>query len=90
MTTDSRDCGIGGVKAEGVTPKVVALRMSRLEEAGYNGKDIMLKTDQEETILALKRAMAARRETRTSLIESKARVSVANGRVERAVRRLRG
>ena len=40
--------------------------------------------------MALKRAVAARRETRTSLVESKVRVSVANGRVERAVRKWRG
>ena len=76
-----------GVKAKGVTPEVVTWIMSKLEEAGYKGTEITLKTDQEEANMALKRAVAARRETRTSLIESDVRVSVANGRVDRAVRR---
>ena len=79
-----------GVKSKAVTPEVVTWIMSKLEEAGYKGTEITLKSDQEESIMALKRAVAAIRETRTSLIESKVRVSVSNARVERAVRKWRG
>ena len=79
-----------GVKTKGVTPEVVTWIMNKLEEAGYKGTEITMNTDQEESIMALKRAVAARRETRTSLIESKVRVSVSNSRVERAVRKWRG
>ena len=57
-----------GVKDKGVTPEVVSWIMSKLEEAGYKGTEITLKTDQEESIMALKRAVAARRETRASMI----------------------
>ena len=64
--------------------------MNKLEEAGYKGTEITMKTDQEESIMALKRAVAARREAIASLIESKVRVSVLDGRVERAVRKWRG
>ena len=46
--------------------------------------------DQEEAIMALKRAVAARREAVTAMVESKVRVSVSNPRVERAVRKWRG
>ena len=40
--------------------------------------------------MVLKRVVAARREARTSLIDSTARVSKSNPQVERAVRRWRG
>ena len=79
-----------GVQQKGVTIEVVTWIMQKLEEAGYKGVDLTLKTDQEESIMALKRAVAARREARTSMIESKVRVSASNPRVERAVRKWRG
>ena len=38
-----------GVKAKGVTTEVVSWIMSKLEEAGYNGTEITIQTDQEES-----------------------------------------
>ena len=64
--------------------------VQRLEKAGYRGKDVTVKTDQEESVTTLKRAIASRREGVTSLIESKVRVSETNGRVERAIHKWRG
>ena len=75
-----------GVKQKGVTPEVVSWIVQKLDEAGYRGMAITIKTDQEEAIMALKKAIAARREARTALMESKVRVSVSNSRVERAIR----
>jgi hypothetical protein len=66
------------VKAKGPSPEVVTWVMNKLEEAGYRGVELSLKTDQEESIMALKRAIAARRHTRTSMIESKVRVPKSN------------
>ena len=63
---------------------------TKLDEAGYRGKDITINTDQEESVMALKRAIAARREGVTTPIESKVRVSETNGRVERAIPKWRG
>ena len=60
------------------------------DEAGYRGKDITINTDQEESVMALKRAIAARREGVTTPIESKVRVSKTHGRVERAVQQWMG
>ena len=79
-----------GVQRKGVTSETVTWITQKLEEAGYKGVDLTLKTDQEEAIMALKRAVAARREAVTAMVESKVRVSVSNPRVERAVRKWRG
>ena len=64
--------------------------MGKLEEAGYRGVELALKTDQGKSIMALIRTAATRREARTSLIESKVRVPRSNPQVERAVRKWRG
>lgn len=73
------------VEAKGVRPEVIDWVMQRLEEAGHAGTEITLKTDQEESIVALKRAIASRRNARTTLIESQVRVSKTNAKVERAI-----
>ena len=52
--------------------------------------ELTLKRIQEEAIMALKRAVAARREAVTAMVESKVKVSVSDPRVERAVRTWRG
>ena len=78
------------VKAKGPSAEVVTWIVGKLEESGYRGTAIALKTDQEESIMALKRAVMARREARTTPIESKVRVSVSNAHVERAIRKWRG
>ena len=77
------------VKQKGVSDEVVAWVLNKLEEAGHSGTHITLKSDQEEALMALKRAVAARRTARTSLIESQVRVSKSNPRVERAIRKWR-
>ena len=64
--------------------------MNKLDEAGCRGKDITIKADQEESVMARNRAIAARREGVTTPIESKVRVSETNGRVERATQKWRG
>ena len=64
--------------------------VQKIEEAGYRGMPISIKTDQEESIMALKRSIAVRRESRTAMIESKVRVSKSNPDVERAIRKWRG
>ena len=64
--------------------------MDIFEEAGYRGVELSLMTDQEESMMVLKRSIAARRHTRTSMIESKVRVSESNPSVERALRKWRG
>ena len=48
-----------GVQHKGVTPETVTWITQKLEEAGYRGVDLTLKTDQEEAIMALKRAVTA-------------------------------
>ena len=42
-----------GVKQKGVTPDVVSWIVQKLDEAGYRGMAITIKTDQEEAIMAL-------------------------------------
>ena len=69
------------VKAKGPCPEVVTRASGNLEEAGYRGVEISIKTDQEESIMALKRAIAARRQTQTSMMESKVRVPKSNAQV---------
>ena len=46
----------------------------------------MIKSDQEEAIIALKKAVAVKRQAETVLIESPVRDSRANGAAERAIR----
>ena len=52
------------VKARGTSPEVVTWVISKVEEAGYRGVEISFKTDKEESTMALKRAVAARKQTR--------------------------
>ena len=78
------------VERKGVLPEVVSWVLQKLEEAGYSGKHITLKSDQKENIMALKRAVMARRSAATTPVESRVRVSTTNAKVERAIRRWRG
>ena len=54
--------------------------------AGHLGMRITLKSDNEPSIVALKKALAIKRQCPTGLIESPVRESKSNGRVERAIR----
>ena len=65
-----------------------ALNMSRiffLDQSGYEGEKLTFKTDQEPSIIALKRAVAAARTGETVPIESPVRASKSNGMMESAV-----
>ena len=54
--------------------------------AGYAGTKITIRSDQEPSIKAVKRAVAIKRAAVTAMIESPVRESKSNGRIERAVR----
>ena len=71
-----------GVEA-GVGVKWLA---AKLEFAGYTGVKVTLRSDQEVSILALKRAVAVKRAAETAFVESPVRESKSNGKIERAVR----
>ena len=58
----------------------------RIDEFGYLGTRVVLKSDQEESIKSLKRAIAVKRQADTVMIESPVRDPKSNGCVERAVR----
>ena len=60
--------------------------VGKLQVAGYGGVKVTLKSNNEAPILALKTAIAVRREAENAVIESPVRESKSNGHVERAVR----
>ena len=78
------------VKHKGASQEVVSWVLQKLEEGGHKGKQIAMKTDQEEAIMSLKKAIMLRRYAKTVPLESKVKVSQTNGRMERAVRKWRG
>ena len=57
--------------------------------AGYEGVKVMLRSDQEPSMMAVKDALSVRRDSETAFIESPVRQSKMNGLVERAVRNWR-
>ena len=74
------------VDHKGAEEYVVNWLVRKIDEAGYSGVPLTIKTDQEPAIIALKRAVAIRRQAETTPIESPVRESKSNGAVERAVR----
>ena len=78
------------VQSKGSAPEVAMWVTQKLEEAGYRGAPIAIKTDQEESSMALKRAVALGREAKSAMAESKVRVSKSNLDIERAIREWRG
>ena len=52
-----------GERSKGVSPEVITWVMNKLDEAGYRRTAITLTSDQEESNMAPKQAIAARRET---------------------------
>lgn len=74
------------VERTGVDDTVVKWCMGNIEEAGYSGSRITMKSDQEPAIVALKRASIVGRTAPTVPIESPVRESRSNGRIENAVR----
>ena len=65
--------------AKGTDEEAVKWLVDIIEEMGYVGEKIVLKSDQEPSILALKRAVAVTRDGQTCPIESPVRESKSNG-----------
>ena len=72
--------------AKEATRSFVQYVKGTVDEAGCSGTPISLRSDQEESIMALKRAVAIYRQAETVMLESPARSSKANGAAERDVR----
>ena len=62
-------------RSQGATESFVKWAKERIDESGYLGTKVVLKSDQEEAIKALKRAIAVKRQEETISIESPARDS---------------
>ena len=74
-----------GVRAKGASESIVKYVKDILDQSGYEGEKLTFKTDQEPSIVALKRAVAAARTGETVPIESPVRASKNNGMTESAV-----
>ena len=78
------------VEHKGPGDWVVKCFVDKLDEIGYRGVALTLKSDQEPAFVALKKAVAAKRSGVTTPIDSSAREPQCNGAVEKAVRRWQG
>ena len=78
------------VERKGAEESVVKWIVDKMEECGYAGVPLTLKSDQEPAMMSLKRAVALRRQAETPLVESPVRESKANGKIERAIRKWQG
>ena len=67
-----------------VTEPLVKYFKDILEQSGYIGEKITMKSDQEPSVVALKRAVTAARTGETVPIEPPARASESNGHMESA------
>ena len=74
-----------GIKSKAVTHSLVKCYKDLLDQSGYEGVKITMKSDQEPNILALKRAVAAARTGETVPIKSPIRSSNSNGKMEGAI-----
>ena len=79
-----------GVESKGPSEPIVKYVKGVLGMSGYEGETITCKTDQEPSIIALERAVAAIRNGETVPIESPVRASKSNGNMENAVGRWQG
>ena len=78
------------VSQKGPAGSVVKWSIGRLEDFGYIGESITTKSDQEESIVALRKAIPAARVGDTVPINSPVWCSKSNGKIERAVRSFHG
>ena len=74
-----------GVRAKGVSEAVVKFVIDILDHSGYKGEKLTFMTDQEPSIVALKRAVPAACTAETVPMESPVRASKSNGMIESAV-----
>ena len=85
---DNRECLWAiPVDKKGPTDWVVSWIVEKLDNIGYQGESITLKSDQEPAIMSLKNAVVAKRAGVTTPTKSTVRQSQCNGAVEQAVRR---
>ena len=71
--TNRRSIWTLSVDNKGATPASVKWTTDKLDEAGYSGVGVTLKSDQEPAILDLKKEMGIRRHAETTMIESPVR-----------------
>ena len=74
-----------GITSKAVTQSIVKCYNDLLDQSGYEGEKITMKSDQKPSILAPKRAVAAVRSGETVPIESPVRSSKSNGKMEGAI-----
>ena len=84
--TGPQGYGRMAVDQKGATESSIAWMLSKLNQAGCRGTKVVLKSDQEESIIALKKAVAIKMQAETVPIESPVRDSRANGAIERTIR----
>ena len=60
-------------EAKGATESSLKWAKERIDESGYLGTRVVLKSDQEESIKALKRAIVVKRQAETIMIETRSR-----------------
>ena len=77
-------------RRKGVTMWIAQAVNSDCENTGYGGTRMCIKSDQEESIVAVKTAVSELRKAPTSMIESPVRESKCNGKMEKAVQKLEG
>ena len=78
------------VDRKGADENIVKWVVDKMDECGYSGVTVTLKSDQEPAMMSLKKAIAVRRKAETPLIESPVRESKSNGKIERAIRKWQG
>ena len=85
---DHRSKGVWAMAVDhkGPTDSSVKWITRKIDESGNAGTKVVIRSDQEESIIALKKAVTIRRQAETVLIESPVRDSRANGSAERTVR----
>ena len=83
---DSKGIWALAVDQKGATRPSVKWVTNKIDESGCAGTAITLRSDQEESIIPLKKAVAVHRQAETVMLESPVRDSKANGAAERAVR----
>ena len=82
---DSHGVWALAVDAKGATKPSVQWVKGKIDDSGCSGTPVSIRSDQEEAIMALKKAVAIYRQAETVMLESPARDSKANGAAERAV-----
>lgn len=83
---DSHDVWPPVVNAKAATKPPVQWVKGKIDDSVCSGTPVSIRSDQEEAIMALKRAVAIYRQAETVMLESPVRDSKANGAAERAIR----